>query len=537
MPDVPRRSATTLVLAVLALVVVPLVPGALSSGSLTGFVRIPVESLLVLLVLALLPWRPARIAVASIFGAAVVAAILLAAIDRGYESALSIRFDPADGQQLISAFGLVSDALGAPTAIAVVVLVAALAAGTAALLAWSALRVDAGIRRHVRAGTAALTGVATVWIVSALVGTTTTATPVAAAASADAIGSAVSLASAGATAQARLVAQAADDPYARAPASDLLTALRGKDVVFVFIESYGRSAVEGSSFAPGVDAVLRQGTADLAAQGYASESAWMTSPTFGGISWLAHSTLQTGLWIDTQSSYDTIVGTQRFTLSDAFRTAGWRTVSDVPRDTGPWADGVSFYHYGSFLDARNSGYRGPSFGYARIPDQYTLKAFADRELASGHTPVMAEIDLLSSHTPFAPLPQLEPWDAIGDGSVYAGQPAQGDQPAAVWEHTESIRTAYGQAIQYSVGSLLSFLQNVDDPNLVVVALGDHQPSTIVSGSAANHDVPVSIIARDPAVLKPISGWHWQAGLEPGAAAPTWRMDVFRDRFLAAFGPQ
>ena len=48
------------------------------------------------------------------------------------------------------------------------------------------------------------------------------------------------------------------DPDASIPASDLLTGLRGKDVIIAFVESYGQVAVQGTSFSPGVDAVLRQ---------------------------------------------------------------------------------------------------------------------------------------------------------------------------------------------------------------------------------------------------------------------------------------
>jgi hypothetical protein len=533
-----RGARVRLGLALALLIAVPLVPGALASGSGLGLARIPVESLLVLLMLALTPWRAARVVVAGLFGALVVVAVLLAGIDRGYESALSIRFDPADWHQLVDAFSVVSDAIGPATATAAVALIVLAAVALGGAMAWAALEVDGVIRRRRRVGTAALTGVAAGWIVFALVGSQfPVAQPAAAAASADTIGAAVSRASTSLQAQSALARRISVDPYAGVPSSDLLTRLRGKDVVIVFVESYGRAAVQGSSFSPGVDAVLRAGTAQLTSQGYASESAWMTSPTFGGISWLAHSTLQTGLWIDTQSAYDKLVGTSRLTLADAFRRAGWRTVSDVPRDTTTWTVGKSFYHYETLLDGKNTGYRGDSFGYARIPDQYTFTYLADHVLSAPHRPVMAEIDLVSSHTPFAPVPQLVPWSQIGDGSIFDGQPAKGAQPATVWEHTETIRAAYGQAIQYSLGALLSFLQNVNDPNLVVIALGDHQASTIVSGEGADHDVPVSIIARDPAVLRAVDGWHWQPGLMPGATAPVWRMDAFRDRFLAAFGPQ
>ena len=82
---------------------------------------------------------------------------------------------------------------------------------------------------------------------------------------------------------------------------------------------------------------------------------------------------------------------------------------------------------------------------------------------------------------------------------------------------------------------MSFVQTYGNDNLVLVVLGDHQPSTIVSGQHASHDVPVSIIARDPAVLERISGWGWQDGLRPGPQATVWPMDTFRDRFLTAYG--
>jgi hypothetical protein len=79
------------------------------------------------------------------------------------------------------------------------------------------------------------------------------------------------------------------------------------------------------------------------------------------------------------------------------------------------------------------------------------------------------------------------------------------------------------------------VQQSTDPNLVVVMLGDHQPSAIITGPAPSHDVPVSIIAKDPKVVDQIAGWHWQDGVYPDADAPVAPMNQFRDRFLTAFG--
>ena len=62
---------------------------------------------------------------------------------------------------------------------------------------------------------------------------------------------------------ARLIAQ---DRFRDTPSDRLLTGLRGKDVLLVFVESYGRVAVQDSAFAPRVDTVLNRGTAQLRAE-------------------------------------------------------------------------------------------------------------------------------------------------------------------------------------------------------------------------------------------------------------------------------
>src|SRR4029077_12089197 len=107
--------------------------------------------------------------------------------------------------------------------------------------------------------------------------------------------------------RARFTAQLKNDRYRNTPGDRLLTALRGKDVLLVFVESYGKLAVEGSSFSPGIDAVLDAGNRELADAGFAARSGWLTSSTFGGGSWLAHGTMQSGTWVDSQGRYNELV--------------------------------------------------------------------------------------------------------------------------------------------------------------------------------------------------------------------------------------
>jgi hypothetical protein len=148
---------------------------------------------------------------------------------------------------------------------------------------------------------------------------------------------------------------------------------------------------------------------------------------------------------------------------------------------------------------------------------------------------MAEIDLITSHAPWSRTPRIIPQSEVGDGSVYDGMPEQLPSETDIWRSPDRVRMAYGHSIEYSLGALMTFLTSYGDENLVVVMLGDHQPATIVSGEGAGRDVPIAMIARDPAVLSQISGWGWTEGLRPAEEAPVWRMDTFRDRFLTAYG--
>jgi hypothetical protein len=324
------------------------------------------------------------------------------------------------------------------------------------------------------------------------------------------------------------------DPVAKLIVQEPLAGLRGKDVLVVFVESYGQVAVQGSDVAAGVTAVLRSGTSRLAQAGLEARSAWLDSPAFGGGSWLAHATLQSGLWIDSQPRYDQLMASDRLTLSGAFGEAGWRTVGVNPANDRPWPEGKAFYRFNQLYGRFDLGYQGPAFSWAAMPDQFILAAFQRLELTAGHPPVMAEIDLVSSHHPWAPLPTMVPWDQVGDGTIFDPMPEQGVSAAEALRDPDTLRRLYGQSVEYSLEALISWVVNLHDENLVLVLLGDHQPATMVSGPGANYRVPISFVTSDPAVLDRIASWRWQDGLLPSPTAPVWRMDAFRDRFVDAF---
>lgn len=532
----PVRPAIAGLLTILALLLVwvaLVAPNRLSHLTPSSFVRLPIEGLLVVALAVVLPAAPRRVLAWGV-GAMLGLLLVVKMLDMGFYALFDRPFNPVD-DWTYAGIGIetLREAVGQWRANLAVVAAALLVVSVVVLVPLAMVRLTrraAGRRRWALQAVAAL-GI--VWVACRAFGM-----PMA---SASGAGLAVREAEAvrdGLRGRALFARDLRNDPFRDTPGDQLLTGLRGKDVLLVFVESYGKVAVQGSSVSPGVGAVLDRGMRQLRGAGFSARSAFLTSSTFGGLSWLAHSTVHAGVWVNSQRRYNQLVTSDRFTLSQAFKRAGWRTVGDVPANNRRWPEGSTFYQYDQLYDQRNVGYRGPRFGYASMPDQYTLLALQRLELGKpSRPPIFAEVDLVSSHVPWTRIPRLIDWSDVGDGSIFNRTPVYESTQAALFSDREQVRAAFGRSIEYSLSALFSFVQRYGNDDLVLVVLGDHQPGPIVTGEGASRDVPISVIAHDPAVLEQIARWGWEDGLRPSERAPVWLMSAFRDRFLRAFGSQ
>jgi phosphatidylglycerophosphate synthase len=540
-PAGPGRRVARVLLDVIALLVVwavLLAPTELPALTPSVLLRIPLELLVVGALALALPTRPRR-AVAGVLGVLFALVMIVKLLDMGFFAALDRPFKPVTDLGLFGpVFALVRDTVGRVAGDVVGVAALLVVVGLLVGVPLSVGRISSAVSRHRRQATPVVAGLTALWVVAAAVGwQVDTGEPVAAASSARVAAGQVQLAVTTLRGERRFVAALTRDPHRDLPADRLLTGLSGKDVVVAVVESYGRVAVDGTKGADaGVRDLLRAGTRQLRSAGYQSRSAFLTSPTFGGHSWLAHSTLQSGLWVTDEGRYGQLLGSDRMTLSRFFHRAGWRTVALQPSDGEPWPQGRAFYHYDRIYDGPQLGYRGPRFGFSLMPDQFALEALHRKVLGPARQPVFAQIELASSHTPWAPLPRLVPWDRLGDGAVFGPIHHRAQGIGQLWDHKELVPRAYARSIRYTLTSLIQYVERYGDDDLVLVLLGDHQPASIVSGYHASHQVPITVIASDPTVLRRIDGWHWQRGLLPGSGAPVWPMDAFRDRFVRAYSP-
>ena len=532
------RSTLSLALAALVLFLVlvqPNHPAAMSWGALLAF---PLEWPAVLL--ALLAFGGGR--AGALFRVLLVALLTLIAVlkaaDYAMFTALARGFNPVADLALIDAgFRLLTGAIGP---------LRTLLAGIAALLAvaglgaalWWATGVWAGAvsgrgRLRCAAGGAALlsAGVAAAEVGDTL-GRWELPVPVPGAAFTARVGLERLAVVRTTLAELRAFeAAAAEQPFA--DVEGLLDVI-DRDVLVVFVESYGRTSLDTPFFAERHRSTLADGEATLARRGLAMASGLLASPTRGGQSWLAHATFANGVWVDGQTRYAALLASGRQTLYHRAADAGFRTVAVMPQITLDWPES-SVMGFETILAAADLGYAGRSFNWVTMPDQFTFAAI-DRLLRKDRPddrPLFLQLATGSSHAPWVPVPELVPWDAIGDGHVFDAMALSGDPPAVVWRDRDRVRTQYRRAVDYALRTVLAYAaRHADDPPLMIV-LGDHQAAGFVALDE-RPDVPIHVIGPPSLVDRAAADWGLAPGLIPPQTAPVVAMDRMRDRILRSF---
>ncbi|MEM8822106.1 MAG: sulfatase-like hydrolase/transferase [Pseudomonadota bacterium] len=319
------------------------------------------------------------------------------------------------------------------------------------------------------------------------------------------------------------------DAWGQAPG--VLDLLDGRDVLIIFLESYGRTSFDNPLYAPTHLPRLQEAETALATEGLAMRSLWLTSPIQGGQSWLAHGTLASGLRTSDHARYRAMVASPRKTLFHFAQEAGYRTGAVKPAITMAWPEGPAL-GFETILTAEHLDYAGAPFNWVTMPDQYTLAAYP-AQLGDDPRPDFLQITLISSHAPWTPVPWKIDWASIGDGRIFDGMAASGETPREVWKNRDKVRDHYRRSVDYALDVTFSFVARQAGPDApLIIVVGDHQPAPSIS-QIDSMDVPMHLIGP-PEILSRLDGWGAAPGLVPGANTPVWPMEDFRDRFLAAF---
>jgi hypothetical protein len=311
-----------------------------------------------------------------------------------------------------------------------------------------------------------------------------------------------------------------------------LPGLKAQDVYLIYVESYGTVVFDKPAYRAALTPSLESFAATVKTAGYGLLSSRLLSPTFGGGSWLAHNTIASGVKLDPLLN-ELVLNGSRKGLPRYLEAAGYRTVEVMPGIKKPYPEGA-FWGFDAHYYGAELGYSGPEFGWFGIPDQYTLKEFASRELRPGHAALFARIVLVSSHTPFVPVPPyLADWNDVGKFATVPQSDWERIYAAPNWSNLDA---PYLESIAYDLKTLGAWLSRLDGSPLVII-LGDHQPPDLTRGAGEAWTVPIYVLSRDPDLLRPFAALGYGEGPAPAPRAHPAGMEKFLGEFLAAFSPE
>jgi hypothetical protein len=326
---------------------------------------------------------------------------------------------------------------------------------------------------------------------------------------------------------------ARNDPFA---GQTKLFDLVDRDVIVVFVESYGRTSLDTPLYADLHRATLARAQEDLEARGLAMASTVLSSPTKGGQSWLAHASFANGLWIDNQTSYRAVLNSGRQTLFHLAQRSGFHTAAVMPQIVLDWPE-AQFMGFDTVLAEADLGYAGDPFNWITMPDQFTFAAM-DRLLRDDPPdarPLFIQMALGSSHAPWVPVPDLMAWDALGDGTVFNPIVAASDPPRTVWQDNDRVRAQYRLAVDYALQTVFAYTAlHAQDPPLMII-LGDHQAAGFVALDE-RAEVPMHIIGPQ-ALVDLIADGDFHTGLIPPEDTKVRPMDAMRTHLLQTLSSQ
>lgn len=316
--------------------------------------------------------------------------------------------------------------------------------------------------------------------------------------------------------QVRLAVQAWTRSVTLPPSPPLdsdLARLKGADVFLFFIESYGAITYDNTAFNAQLLAARARLDAAIRETGRGVASTFVESPTFGGSSWFAHISFLSGIKVADPDVNALLMTEQRPTLVTNFANRGYRTIAMMPGMWYPWPEGA-FYGFKDSYDGPRLNYKGPSFGWWDMPDQFTLARLDEQETSkTDRAPLFVFYPTVSTHTPFSPLAPYQPdWKAM-----LGPQPFTLEQVVHAYANDPdyyNLAPAYVQSVGYAYDTFAGYVRQRAGRDYVMILIGDHQPPAAVTGEGAAWDVPMHVITNRQDILDTLLSRGFSAGLTP-----------------------
>ncbi|MGW8195688.1 MAG: sulfatase-like hydrolase/transferase [Desulforhopalus sp.] len=308
--------------------------------------------------------------------------------------------------------------------------------------------------------------------------------------------------------------------------------LNGADVLLFMVESYGQIVYSRPQYRAAILPTMADFAEVLDRHGFKAVSSYLSSPTYGGISRLAHGTLEFGFRVENNLEYTALLRSSLPPLASYFRKSGYRTVSVMPGTRFVYPEGT-YYGYEYAYYAKDFNYQGPTFGWAPMPDQFVLDYVHRHEFTDRKQPLFVRYVLISTHAAYSIQPPfIGEWDAVGDGGIYNARPPV--RYPIRWPNLQNAGNAYLRSLDYEFTTLGEYFAKYVKKDTLIIIMGDHQPNVQLTGENQPWSVPVHIISRNPLLLSPFRNRGYTSGLVPSQTLPLAGMDTFLQDFLQDF---
>ena len=336
--------------------------------------------------------------------------------------------------------------------------------------------------------------------------------------------------------------------------------LRKPDIYLIFLESYGKVLMEVDSISQQYRSQIESTEDSLRKNDWHISSAYSRSPISGGKSWLAFTTVMTGLRLENQTEFDTLVHTHqdyphliRYLYGQGYKTFRMKTIENV---TAKPLEGekvtetfYDFMYWYKFPDFPYKGFEYDWFG--GIPDQYALNYFKEHLIPHPELPKFLFFITMASHTPWFPPPKLlDDWhylDTVQQDPYHYPLPPDDMHPydQFLFKYNsrvkEEISFRHARSVFYDIEMCRDFiLKQLNEEDAIVILIGDHQPPALKEGGSPSMDTPVHIISKDSIFVNSFISHGFNTGMwaDPDIPAPLQHEGIYSllmSKLLGTYG--
>ncbi len=289
------------------------------------------------------------------------------------------------------------------------------------------------------------------------------------------------------------------------------------NIYFIFFESYGSVLYKRDHFYPAYEEMASTFETRLMDAGWGAVSALSTAPTWGGGSWMSYTSTLFGVNVSEQSQYlalrEEYSNLPYPNMGRYFHTQGYEYIWVVPIDRELpekyQAADYAFYGADRWITYDTLNYAGPLYGWGPSPpDQYTF-GFIQNAVQEAQQPTFLFYLNQDSHYPWIPLPErVDAWQSLATSNAEGGRLSiEENRDVSVFQARENYIAALGHSFE----NITDFITGLDDPNAVIVLIGDHQPPT-VSNSDDGFETILHIISRDADFLARFQEYGFEQGI-------------------------